>query len=160
MRRLAFSMLSFMSVFLIAARTLAAPPDAEVDRVLALEKAPPGVVFEVVSGDPDRLNAVVPQVTSYAERLRARFADLPVAVVTHGSEQFSLLASEENDYRDLHAQVRALTGEKDVDVHVCGNHASWRNKTAADFPDYVDVAVAAAQKMGEYRERGFVVIHF
>jgi intracellular sulfur oxidation DsrE/DsrF family protein len=60
----------------------------------------------------------------------------------------------------LHAQVRALTGEKNVDVHVCGNHASWRNKTAADFPDYVDVAVAAAQKMGEYRERGFVVIHF
>jgi intracellular sulfur oxidation DsrE/DsrF family protein len=160
MRRLAFSMLSFMGVFLIAARTVAAAPDAEVDRVLALEKAPPGVVFEVVSGDPDRLNAVVPQVTSYAERLRARFPDLPVAVVTHGSEQFSLLASEENDYRNLHAQVRALTGEKDVDVHVCGNHASWRNKTAADFPDYVDVAVAAAQKMGEYRERGFVVIHF
>jgi len=156
----AAGLLWFLTGLLASAQALAAAPDGEVERVLALDQAPPGVVFEVVSGNPDRLNAVIPQVTSYAERLRARFPDLPVAVVTHGSEQFSLLSSEQDSYGDLHAQVRALTGEKDVDVHVCGNHASWRSKTAADFPDYVDVAVAASQKMGEYRERGFVVIHF
>ena len=46
------------------------------------------------------------------ERLRARFPDLPVAVMTHGSEQFSLLASEQDSYSDLHAQVRALSGEE------------------------------------------------
>jgi intracellular sulfur oxidation DsrE/DsrF family protein len=160
MRYSAAGLLLLVAAWLVSTQTVAAAPDAQVDRVLALDQAPPGVVFEVVSGDPDRLNAVIPQVTLYAGRLRARFPDLPVAVVTHGSEQFSLLTSEQDSYGDLHAQVRALTGEKDVDVHVCGNHASWRSKTAADFPDYVDVAVAAAQKMGEYRERGFVVIHF
>jgi intracellular sulfur oxidation DsrE/DsrF family protein len=158
MRYFAGSLLLLVTGFLVP--TVAAAPGGEVDRVLALDKAPPGVVFEVVTGDPGALNRVIPQLSAYAEQLRARFPNLPVAVVTHGSEQFSLLASEENSYPDLHAQVRALTGEKNVDVHVCGNHASWRNKTAADFPDYVDVAVAAAQKMGEYRERGFVVIHF
>ena len=68
------------------------------------------------------------------------------------------LASEEDNYGDLHAQVRALTGEQDVAVHVCGNHASWRGKTAADFPAYVDVAVAAREKMGEYRGLGYLVI--
>lgn len=160
MQRFAITLLSFVAALLVSAQGLAAAPDGKVDRVLALDKAPPGVVFEVVSGDPDRLNAVIPLVTGYAERLRARFPGLPVAVVTHGAEQFSLLANEQDSYGDLHAQVRALTGEKDVDVHVCGNHASWRNKTAADFPDYVNVAVAAARKMGEYRELGFVVIHF
>ncbi len=124
-----------------------------------LDDAPPGVVFEVVGWDPTALKHVIPQVTVYAERLRARFPDLPVAVVTHGSEQFSLLASEKGDYEDLHAQVQALSGEQDVAVHVCGNHASWRGKTAGDFPDYVDVAVAAAEKMGEYRGLGYLVIH-
>ena len=60
----------------------------------------------------------------------------------------------------LHAQVRALTGERAVGVHVCGNHASWRDKGAADFPHYVDVASSAASKMGEYRDRGYVIIVF
>lgn len=135
-------------------------PDAEVERVLALEEAPPGVVFEVVSGDPDALLAIVPRVSLYAERLRARFPDLPVAVVTHGAEQFSLLASEEDSYAELHAQIRSLTGERDVDVHVCGTHASWRDNTPEDFPDYVDVAVAAPAKVNDYRSLGYIVILF
>jgi intracellular sulfur oxidation DsrE/DsrF family protein len=159
MRHIAITLLSFVTVLLLSAQTLAAAPDGEVDRVLALDAAPPGVVFEVVGWDPTALERVIPQVTVYAERLRARFPDLPVAVVTHGSEQFSLLASEKNNYEELHAQVRSLTGEQDVAVHVCGNHASWREKTAADFPDYVDVAVAAREKMGEYRGLGYLVIY-
>jgi intracellular sulfur oxidation DsrE/DsrF family protein len=159
MRQIAITLLSFVALLLMSAQAPAAGPDGEVDRVLALAKAPPGVVFEVVGWDPTALKRAIPQVTVYAERLRARFPDLPVAVVTHGSEQFSLLASEKSNYGDLHAQVRALTGEQDVAVSVCGNHASWRGKTAGDFPDYVDVAVAAREKMGEYRGLGYLVIY-
>ncbi len=154
MRNSAITLLLFFAVPLVTAQASATAPDGEVDRILALDKAPPGVVFEVVTGDPDALNAVIPRVSGYAERLRARFPDLPVAVMTHGSEQFSLLASEQDSYGDLHAQVRALSGEGDVDVHVCGNHASWRDKGAEDFPDYVDVASSAASKMSEYRALG------
>ncbi len=83
-----------------------------------------------------------------------------MAVVTHGAEQFSLMTSNESSYSELHAQVRALSGEGSVDVHVCGNHASWRDKGAEDFPDYVDVASSAASKMSEYRALGYVVIIF
>jgi intracellular sulfur oxidation DsrE/DsrF family protein len=143
-----------------AAGVSAATPDGEVDRVLAMDAPPPGVVFEVVSWQEDALNAIVPEITRYAERLRARFPELPVAVVTHGSEQFSLMTSEQDSYSELHSQVRALTGEGSVDVHVCGNHASWRDKGTEDFPDYVDVASSAASKMSEYRALGYVVIFF
>jgi intracellular sulfur oxidation DsrE/DsrF family protein len=160
MRHAAISLLLSIAFLVAAMPASAAAPDGEVDRILALDKAPPGVVFEVVTGNPDALNAVIPRVSRYAERLRARFPDLPVAVMTHGSEQFSLLASEQDSYSDLHAQVRALSGEGDVDVHVCGNHASWRNNTAEDFPDYVDVASAASAKMREYRDLGYVVVLF
>lgn len=160
MRHSAIKLLLFAATLLVTAQASAAAPDGEVDRILALDKAPPGVVFEVVSGNPDALNGVVPRVSRYAERLRARFPDLPVAVMTHGSEQFSLLASEQGSYGDLHAQVRALSGEGAVDVHVCGNHASWRNNTAEDFPDYVDVASSASAKMSEYRALGYIVVLF
>ena len=137
-----------------------ASPGGEVDRVLAMQTAPPGVVFEVVSWQEDALEGIVPEITRYAERLRARFPDLPVAVVSHGSEQFSLMTSEQERYSELHAQVRSLTDEQSVDVNVCGNHASWRGKGANDFPDYVDVASSAASKMSEYRALGYVVIMF
>lgn len=160
MRRLSMRFLSSSILLAVAAGAFASSPAGEVDRVLALHAPPPGVVFEVVSWQEDALTGIVPEITRYAERLRARFPDLPVAVVTHGSEQFSLMRSEETSYTDLHAQVRTLTGEGAVDVHVCGNHASWRDKGAEDFPDYVDVASSAASKLREYRARGYVVIVF
>lgn len=47
-----------------------------------------------------------------------------------------------------------------ADLHVCGNHASWRSKTAEDLPDYVDVAVAAPAKINDYRALGYILIFF
>ncbi len=160
MRHPVTTSLFFLAFLMAAARVPAAAPDGDVDRVLALDEEPSGVVFEVVSGDPDALYAIIPRVSRNAERLRARFPDLPVAVVTHGSEQFSPLTSEEGSYTALHAQIRALTGEGGVDLSVCGTHASWRDNTPEDFPDYVDVAVAAPAKINDYRSLGYIVILF
>lgn len=160
MRHLFIKVLTVLAFVSVATGVPAAAPDGEVDRVLAMDAPPPGVVFEVVSWQEDALTGIVPEITRYAERLRARFPELPVAVVTHGSEQFSLMTSEQDSYSELHTQVRALTDEGDVDVHVCGNHASWRDKGTEDFPDYVDVASSAASKMSEYRALGYVVIIF
>ncbi len=56
--------------------------------------------------------------------------------------------------------VRALTGEGNVEVSVCGAHASWRDNTPEDFPDYVDVALAAPTKVNDYRALGYIVILF
>ena len=160
MRPLFIRLLTSFALLMPAAAALAAAPAGEVDRVLAMDAPPPGVVFEVVSWQENALEGIVPEITRYAERLRARFPQLPVAVVTHGAEQFSLMTSEQDSYAELHAQVRSLTGERNVDVHVCGNHASWRDKGVEDFPDYVDVATSAASKMSEYRALGYVVIVF
>lgn len=160
MRLSTVSLPSVIALVMPGLIAMAATPDSEVERVLAMQEAPPGIVFEVLSGDPDALTRIVPRVSAYSERLRARFPGLPVAVVTHGAEQFSLLASEAGRYSELHAQVRSLTGDRDIDVHVCGTHASWRNNTPEDFPDYVDVAVAAPAKVNDYRALGYIVILF
>lgn len=159
MPRIFIGLLAPFAFFMVIASALAAP-GGEVDKVIAMETAPPGVVFEVVSWQDDALTGIVPEISRYAERLRARFPGLPVAVVSHGSEQFSLMTNEQERYSELHAQVRSLTGEQSVDVNVCGNHASWRGKGAGDFPDYVEVASSAASKMSEYRALGYVVIMF
>ncbi len=160
MRRGALSMIALFTLSMLGSTAGLAVPDEEVERVLSLEQPPPGVVFEVVSGNPDALIDVVPRISLYAERLRARFADLPVAVVTHGTEQFSLLSSEAENYAELHAQIQSLTGERGVDVHVCGTHASWRSKAPEDFPDYVDVAAAGPATVNDYRALGYIVILF
>ena len=57
MRHPVTTSLFFLAFLMAAARVPAAAPDGDVDRVLALDEAPFGVVFEVVSGDPDALNA-------------------------------------------------------------------------------------------------------
>jgi len=49
-------------------------------------------------------------------------------------------------------------GEKNIHVHVCGVHASWRSMTAEDFPDYVDVAPSGPAQINQYRTLGYVVI--
>lgn len=160
MRLAALFVIALVALSMTGPRSALAMPDEEVARILAMDEPPPGVVFEVVSGDPEALTDVVPRVSLLAERLRERFPELPVAVVTHGTEQFALLASEAGNYAELHAQVRSLTGERDIEVHVCGTHASWRDNVPEDFPDYVDVAVAAPAKVNDYRALGYVVVLF
>jgi len=149
--------LSLLPMLALAAAARAAPGD-EVARLLAADTPPPGVVFEVVSGDEAALERVLPAIREHARRLRARFPALPVAVLTHGSEQFSLLGENAGRYAGLHALVASMGGDDGIPVQVCGNHASWRGKGRADFPDDVEVVSSAGAKLSEYRAAGFVVI--
>ena len=82
----------------------------------------------------------------------------PPGVLTHGSEQFSLLSENAGRYAGLHALVAALGEDDGVRVQVCGNHASWRGKRREDFPDDVEVVGAAGATLSGYRDAGFVVI--
>lgn len=139
---------------------VAASPSSEVDTLLARSAPPPGVLFEVVSGDETVLGRILPVVRQHATRLRERFPGLDVALITHGSEQFSLLTENRSRYAAVHELVAAFESEDEIPVHVCGNHASWRDKGKQDFPDYVDVASSASDRIRRYREAGFVVIVF
>jgi intracellular sulfur oxidation DsrE/DsrF family protein len=124
--------------------------------ILAMPKAPPGVVFEIVSGQEAALNWAIPEVKRQIEKLRARFPGLDVVVVSHGSEQFALTSKNHDRFRELHAGVQQLKQDKGVNVHVCGTHASWRNIEHEDFPDYVRVADAGPTTISKYREIGYV----
>ncbi len=143
---------------LLAGLAAQASPGAAVDRILAANAPPPGVVFEVVTGDESELDRLLPVIHGHARRLRDRFPLLPIAVLTHGSEQFSLLTDNATRYGDLHRLVGTLEAEHGIPVQVCGNHAGFRDKGRADFPGYVDVVSTAPAKLDEYRAAGYVII--
>ena len=58
----------------------------------------------------------------------------------------------------MHELVTSLGTTDAIPVQVCGNHASFRRKGRADYPDYVDVVASAPSKLAEYRAAGWVVI--
>lgn len=129
----------------------------QIDELLAQADAPFGVVFEIVEGNGDALQWAIPAVNKYVKQLRERFPDIGLAVVSHGSEQFGLMKSEQKKKAKVHKTVQSLVAS-DVPVHVCGTHASWRGKEEKDFPDYVDVAPAGPTEIRNYEAMGYVLI--
>lgn len=131
---------------------------SDVDDLLSAKQAPAGVVFEIVSGDSGLLSTLLPDVKIDIERLRERFPDIPIAIVTHGSEQFDLTIKNREKESKAHNLVENLVKSDNVDVHVCGTHASWFNVAPEDFPDYVDVTPAGPTQINNYEEIGYEVI--
>lgn len=159
------------SLYLLWAAALAAPPPAvvaaeapgreaveTVARILRAPEPPPGVVFEIVTGEEDGLDWALPLVRAQIERLRRRFPALPVAVVTHGEEMFGLAGEAAGGDPELHALAARLRGEHGVTVHVCGTFAGWRGLAPEDFPEVVDVAAAGPAQVNDYRALGWVVV--
>jgi intracellular sulfur oxidation DsrE/DsrF family protein len=130
----------------------------DVEALLATDEAPAGVVFEIVSGDADTLGRLLPGVRAGIERLRARFPGLPVAIVSHGEEQFALTTENLADDPGLDAIARDMVTGKEVDLHVCGTYAGWFGIDPEAFPDYVDVAAAGPAQINDYRALGYVLI--
>jgi len=158
MRRIILaSIISLFSISVLFAAQAQASNQAEINHLLALEQAPFGVVFEIVEGSDDALQWAIPAVNKYVKQLRARFPDIGLAVVSHGSEQFGLMKSEQKEKSQMHKTVQSLVAS-DVPVHVCGTHASWRGKEAKDFPDYVSVSPAGPTEISNYEEMGYVLI--
>lgn len=132
--------------------------DTQVDRLLEADEEPVGVVFEIVEDDEDALGWALPKIARLSARLRERFPELPIAVVTHGREQFGLLADEaEGLLAPIHDRAKKLRAE-DIDLHVCGAHAGWDGYTPEDFPAYVDVSPSGPAQIRDYRNLGFELI--
>ena len=134
-----------------------ATAQSEIDAIIAQQEAPFGVVFEVVEGNGSALEWAIPAINKFAQQLRARFPDIGLAVVSHGSEQFGLMTSKQKNLPGVHKTVQSLVAN-DVPVHVCGTHASWRGKDARDFPDYVDVSPAGPTEISNYKDMGYVLV--
>jgi intracellular sulfur oxidation DsrE/DsrF family protein len=130
----------------------------DIDTLLARDEAPAGVVFEIVSDEYGLLGKLLPSVKQNILKLRERFPDLPVAVVTHGTEQFDLLNEHRRTQTQAHTLVEELVASNEVDVHVCGTHAEWYGKTPEDFPEYINVSAAGPAQISDYESMGYEII--
>ena len=148
-------------LILIAALLLSAAAYAAdhplITKLLTQDQAPPGVIFEIITGDADGLNGAVPQVADYAHRLRERFPKLEIAVVTHGQEMFALQKDQRASAPEVHAEIERLA-QQHIPVYVCASYASWRGVGAEAFPAYVKVAPAGPTQVKTYMELGYVLI--
>ena len=131
--------------------------EAQVKKVLAMDVAPDGIVFEVVSGDKAYLKTALDRFEAYQKQLKEKFPNIELAIVSHGSEQFSLTKQNKAAFKDTHKQVQRIT-EGDVPVHICETHASWYDISAEDFPDYVSVSSQGPQQIRDYQELGLLLI--
>ena len=130
----------------------------DINDILTMESAPPGVVFEIISGRTDKLDQLIPQVQTYIKQLREKFTDLPIAVVSHGREQFALTTKNNKQYPQVHNTVKSLVQDQDVSVHVCGTYASWNNVEEEAFPDYVNVSPAGPAQINDYTNLDYIHI--
>lgn len=130
---------------------------SDIDEILALQEPPPGVVFEIISGDELALEILIPELKKDIDKLRKKFPDLPIALVSHGQEQFSLLNKNKSKHAKTHQLTQQLV-QDDVEVHVCGTHASWYSLSEEDFPDFLDVAAAAPAQINDYVKIGYIHI--
>lgn len=151
--------LCLLCVFAATGIVRAAADTYTLSHVLALEEAPSGVVFEIVSGQKNALTWAIPQVIKQARQLRQRFPGLDIAVVSHGAEQFALMTKKKSRYKNTHEAVADLISQDNIQLHVCETYAGWKGVSASEFPDYVDVAPAGPAQINNYRELGYLVIN-
>ncbi|MCG6871298.1 MAG: hypothetical protein LJE84_03315 [Gammaproteobacteria bacterium] len=134
---------------------LCADTSREIDALLKRDSAPAGVLFEIVSGDRGYLAEALPRVIRYSDALRKRFPDLPIAVVSHGYEQFALTTEHSKDNAAAHESAKVLSLTRDIPVHVCAAFAATHNVDASEFPEYVDVVSQGPTQVQTYVEFGY-----
>ena len=148
--------LMLLTVLLLSTSAFAEHP--LITKLLAQDKAPPGVVFEIVTGDAQALRWAIPEVSNYAKRLRERFPKLEIAVVTHGQEMFALQTDKRSATPKVHAEIEQLVKEQQIPVHVCETYAGWRGVGAEAFPDYINVAATGPAQIKNYMALDYVLI--
>jgi len=150
-----FSKLVLVSLVYFFSVAAAANDKLEVETILASENSPVGVLFELIGRENGKyLPESLEKIEGYKDQLTKKFPNIKFAVVTHGAEQFELSKVNALEHSQTHDIVKRITGE-DVPVHVCSNHASWREMTEIDFPSYVIASSGAGDQMREYENQGY-----
>jgi len=130
----------------------------QIKKILLLEEAPSGIIFEIVTGESNSLEWALPETQDYIKELRTRFPKLDIAIVTHGNEQFALQKTKQEKYKKIHSLTQQLTQKDNVPLHVCGTYAGWKGVSEEAFPDYVDVAAAGPATINDYIALGYTLI--
>ena len=144
-------------LMLLAWPACAGSTDDRIEELLALQTAPAGVVFDVDEWDIDALKWGIPLIRDYVDRLRKRFPEIEIAVVSHGDEEFALLKRARDNYESVHQGVEALVDDQ-VPVHICAGHAIMNGYSESGFVDYVERVSSGVETIAKYQMRGFVHI--
>jgi intracellular sulfur oxidation DsrE/DsrF family protein len=152
MNKLLYKLL-LITLSILPATTLA----ASIDDILAMKEAPTGVVVEVIEPGAEALRQKMLKISDATRKIRQVFPELPIAVVSHGAEQFSLTSKNIKKHKSLESNVKQLVSD-DVDVHVCGTHASWYGVEPEDYPDYIDVSATGPAQINDYINTGYIML--
>ncbi|NNF96831.1 MAG: DsrE family protein [Halobacteria archaeon] len=144
--------------FLMLCQALHAEANHTLDHLLKQNKAPEGVVFEIITDDDNGLEWAIPRTQQYIKQLHEKFPQLAIAVITHGREMFALQKRDIYGSQDVHNQVQSLIQDKNISLHACGTYAGWRGLTSEDFPAYVDVTASGPATLNDYVALGYVKI--
>ena len=149
-------MLRFLLSVLAILACLPAASAATLDTLLARTAPPPGVVFEIADRDPQALDHALPWVKQAAQRLKARFPGVPMALVAHGQEMFALQTAQREDNATAHQLAESLVRDEGIPLHVCETYAGWRGVAPEAFPAYVDVAPEGPAQIRNYEALDYV----
>ncbi len=125
-----------------------------IDRLVAADNPPGGVVFELVHWDEATWTWAAPMIADLREQLRSRFPGLDVAIVSHGGEQFQLTESRVHEQPEAIAQLRSLADEG-VNFHVCETHSEWNDIPISEYIDIVDVSPSGPAQVNDYIALGY-----
>ena len=118
---------------------VALPAHAEtLAEVFAATEAPPGIVFELLEDEEAFLDRGLPALQDEIQRIRERFPDLPIEIVSHGVELLALTHENIDFYPKAHRAARELHAVG-IPIIICGAYAGEFEAFPEDFPDYDDV---------------------
>ena len=156
--RHSLNIILFLSLAFFSTIVSAASYDKHINAILSASEMPEGVVFEIVSGDSSALNWALPATKQAIDKLRQRFPELPVAIVTHGQEQFALQTKNKQRFKQVHSLTESLVKDNGVNLHVCGTYADWHSVEAEEFANYANVAPAGPAQINDYIAVGYIKI--
>jgi len=130
-----------------------------VDRLLAKPEVPKGVVFELVTAEESNWQVALPFIQNAIKKIRGKYPQLPVAIVSHGLEQFALLQKNQQTQVKTHKGIQSLMKDN-VTIEVCGTFSEWNGYDNKDFPEYVSIVDQGPVAVDIYRQQGYAVIIF
>jgi len=129
----------------------------DVNEIVSRSEKPVGVVFEILEGKEKDIRWTMNLVNQASQTLKKRFPDIKIAVVSHGGELFAFSKTNKKDFKKIHSLAEQMNNN-DIPVHVCGTHASWRQKSEKDFPSYITVVEAAPAQIAFYEDLGYQLV--
>lgn len=128
-----------------------------IERIIAADEPPQGVVFELVFWDENTWTWAAPMISDLRAQLQNRFPGLDVAIVSHGGEQFQLTQSRVDEQPKAIAQLLSLADDG-VDIHVCGTHSEWNDIPTSEYIDIVNVSPSGPAQVNDYIALGYRLI--